>query len=82
MSAHAPLLRYLCEDPECCDNGCPSVTCRECKQDWPCQDWRGRHSRARVLAQYRYVARKHFPGDEVQVAYEVRQAERTLDAER
>lgn len=79
--AHAPLLMYLCTDPECCDNGCPHVSCRACKQDWPCADWRSRHNESQVRAQYRYVARKHFPGDERLVAYSVRRAMEALATE-
>jgi len=72
MTEHSPLLQYLCDDPDCCDNGCPDVTCRACGEDWPCADWRSRHSHARVVAQYRYTARKKWGGDDDQIAYEVR----------
>lgn len=69
---HAPHLRYLCEDPECCDNGCPTVTCRSCGEDWPCPDWRSRHTDGQIRGQIRYVARKRFPGDEHMIDYIVR----------
>ena len=69
---HAPRLEYRCEDPECCDNGCPDVSCRSCGQEWPCQDWRSRHTPSQINAQIRYTARKHFPGDEHMVEYIVR----------
>jgi hypothetical protein len=36
VSAHAPEVRYLCDDPDCCDDGCPRALCREDGQDWPC----------------------------------------------
>ena len=61
---HAPHLRYLCDDYECCDNGCPDVRCRACNQPWPCPAWRSRHTERQVIAQYRYRFRKHYPGDE------------------
>jgi len=69
---HSPDLRYLCPDPECCDNGCPHVSCRACHEDWPCTDWRSRHTDSQIRAQILYVARKHFPGDEDMVEYVVR----------
>ena len=71
---HAPHLRYLCDDPDCCDNGCPDVTCHACGANWPCPDWISRHSRTRVIAQHRWVARKQFPGDDRMVEYVVRRA--------
>ena len=70
--AHSPRLRYLCDDPDCCDNGCPQVLCRTSGGLWPCADWRSRHNSTQIIAEYRYVARKSFPGDEVQVAYDIR----------
>ncbi len=70
---HAPRLDYLCEEPDCCDNGCPVVTCRSCGQDWPCADWRSRHTLPQVLAQVRYVARKEYPGDPYMVEWAERQ---------
>lgn len=73
--AHAPQLRYLCEDPECCDNGCPDVSCRACTLEWPCPDWRARHTRRQIEAQVRYSARKHFPGDPHMWEYMVRRYE-------
>jgi hypothetical protein len=69
---YEPRLKYLYEDPECCDNGCPVVTCRVCGQDWPCPDFIAAHTDTQVLAQVRYVARKKFPGDPDQVEYETR----------
>ena len=60
---HVPHLRCLCDDYLCCDNGGPAVTCRSCSKDWPCPDWRSRHTSSQIYAQIRYVARKHFPGD-------------------
>ena len=69
---HSPALRYLCDDVDCCDNGCPSVRCRACGQDWPCPDWRERHTAAQINAQVRYVARKWYPSDPDMVEYIVR----------
>lgn len=66
---HAPKLDYLCDDPDCCYNGCPHVWCRSCGEDWPCSEWCGRHTEAQVLAQFRYAARKRFPGDIGMVEY-------------
>jgi hypothetical protein len=73
---HAPRLRYLCDDNECCDNGSPDVRCRACGHHWPCPDWRSRHTPGQVLAQVRWVARKRYPGDEEMVDYAVRQEAR------
>lgn len=75
---HAPHLRYLCDDYECCGNGCPIVTCRSCGQDWPCLDWQGRHTDSQVRAQVRYVARKDYPGDADMVEYTARQWTRAV----
>jgi len=69
---HAPRLRYLCHDYDCCDNGCPDVRCRNCGEKWPCPNWRARHTPSQVTAEVRWVARKHYLGDEAMVAYEVR----------
>jgi hypothetical protein len=66
---HAPLLVHLCEDWDCCDNGCPDVTCRSCGQDWPCLDWQGRHTLSQITAQRRYVLRKSWPDDPYMVQY-------------
>jgi len=55
---YAPRVDYLCDDPECCDNGCPVVTCKVCRKDWPCPDYREAHTAAQVMAQERYVDRK------------------------
>lgn len=72
---HAPTVKYLCDDYECCENGCPDVRCKACGQEWPCPDWRGRHARPQIEAQVRYVARKHFPDDPDMWAYCVRKYE-------
>lgn len=70
---HAPRVDYLCDDIDCCWNGCPVVLCRRCHQDWPCDDWRGRHTSSQIRAQVRYSARKHYPGDPDMVEYLARQ---------
>ena len=47
MSApYAPKLDYLCDDPDCCWNGCPDVTCKTCGEEWPCPDYRGPHAQS------------------------------------
>ncbi len=69
---HAPTLDYLCDDPDCCPNGCPRVTCRACGQEWPCADWRSRHTATQALAQHRYVARKWYGDDLDMVQYAAR----------
>jgi len=33
---HHPNRWYLCDDPDCCENGCPVLTCAVCQEDWPC----------------------------------------------
>ena len=71
-SPHAPHLQYNCDDYDCCDNGCPVVTCRACGRKWPCPDWRSRHTEAQVLAQCRYVARKWWRNDPDMVEYSAR----------
>lgn len=73
---YEPRLRYLCEDPECCDNGSPDVSCRVCGKEWPCPDFIAAHTDAQVLAQVRYVARKIYPGDPYMVGYMARQWKR------
>jgi hypothetical protein len=72
LAPHAPKLDYLCEDPDCCDNGCPHVSCRSCGKDWPCPDWRGRHTADQIRAQRRYVLRKSWPNDPEQVEWSLR----------
>lgn len=58
MSDYAPRLDYLCDDMDCCWNGCPVVTCRHCRKDWPCPDYIAAHTESQVEAQRRYVERK------------------------
>lgn len=73
MSApYAPKLDYLCDDPDCCWNGCPDVTCKTCGEEWPCPDYRAAHTPSQIAAQVRYVARKDYPGDPDMVEYTVR----------
>lgn len=60
---YAPRLYYACDDEECCDNGCPQVTCRVCGRVWPCPDYVAAHTPAQVEAQRRYVDRKWYPLD-------------------
>lgn len=55
---YAPMLRYVCDDPDCCSNGCPIVTCKVCGADWPCPDYQATHSVSQIEAQERYVRRK------------------------
>jgi hypothetical protein len=33
---HHPNRWYLCDDPDCCYDGCPILTCAVCSEDWPC----------------------------------------------
>lgn len=33
---HHPWRSYLCDDPDCCPNGCPQLTCAVCQERWPC----------------------------------------------
>jgi hypothetical protein len=73
---HAPKLDYLCEDPDCCDNGCPHVSCRSCGKDWPCPNWRGRHTACQVVAQRRYVLRKTWGNDLHMIEYSLRNQDR------
>ena len=74
-SPHAPTVAYLCPDYECCENGCPDVRCKACRQEWPCPGWRERHTRRQIEAQVRYVARKHVPDDPEMWDYYVRKYE-------
>lgn len=69
---HAPHLQYLCDDYDCCDDGCPVVTCRSCGQNWPCLDWRSRHTESQIQAQDRYVARKRYGADTYMIEYAVK----------
>ncbi len=69
---YAPLLEYLCEDPDCCDNGSPRVTCRVCGEDWPCSDYVDNHTAGQVTAQRRYVLRKVWGFDEQMIDYSLR----------
>jgi hypothetical protein len=78
---HSPKLQYLCEDPECCDNGCPVVECRSCGKDRPCPDWQSRHTETQIQAQDRYVARKHWGNDQYMIDYTVKRLS-TLRKER
>lgn len=68
-ASYAPKLQYLCEDPECCENGGPVVTCTACGQRWPCADYVASHTESATRRQARWVLRKHYPGDEEQVAW-------------
>lgn len=61
---YAPKLEYKCDDYECCDNGCPVVTCSTCGKDWPCPDYIEAHTDTQVRRQIRWVARTFDPGDE------------------
>lgn len=61
---YAPRLDYLCDDPECCENGCPIVTCRHCKHDWPCDDYINSHTPTQIEKEHRYVDRKSW-GDDI-----------------
>jgi len=54
---YAPKVTYSCDDPSCCDNGCPIVTCCHCGREWPCPDYVASHSEAQVNAQRRWVTR-------------------------
>jgi hypothetical protein len=69
---HAPRLEYQCDDYECCPNGCPTVTCRACAEEWPCTDWQSRHTESQIRAQDRYVARKVWGRDTHMIEYVVR----------
>ena len=73
MSKYAPRLDYLCDDPECCDNGCPRVSCRFCGKEWPCPDYIASHTPAQVEAQRRYVDRKWYMGDTDMVEWKATQ---------
>lgn len=55
---YRPRLSYLCDDPDCCPNGCPVVGCMVCGGEWPCSDYRAAHTPAQVARQVRYVERK------------------------
>lgn len=57
MSDYAPRVSYNCDDADCCPNGCPTVTCVHCGQEWPCRDYRDTHTDAQVKAQQRWVVR-------------------------
>lgn len=72
MTEYAPRLVYLCDDLDCCDNGCPHVTCRVCGKDWPCPDYIANHTPEQVEAQHRYVDRKDYPGEPEMVEYRAR----------
>lgn len=43
---HHPNRRYLCDDPDCCDDGCPVLICAVDGEDWPCTT-KQEHVRAR-----------------------------------
>lgn len=60
---YAPKLQYLCDDPLCCDNGCPDVTCHTCGEDWPCNDYRAAHTPAQIEAQLRWLDHLRFPNN-------------------
>lgn len=55
--SHRPKVRYLCDDPECCDDGCPRAFCREDGQPWPCEHRREKDSPTRVAAHVRWAER-------------------------
>lgn len=69
MSKYAPHLVYLCDDYDCCENGCPSVTCRYCGKEWPCADYIANHTPEQVESQHRYVDRKWYPREPEMVKY-------------
>lgn len=33
---HHPNRWHLCDDPDCCDDGCPVLTCAVDGENWPC----------------------------------------------
>lgn len=47
---HHPNRYYLCDDPDCCDNGCPVLTCAVCREDWPCATKREHVAQRRAAA--------------------------------
>jgi hypothetical protein len=61
---YEPQVDYVCDDPDCCPNGCPIVICKVCKKAWPCPDYRDAHTSAQVDAQRRWVERVWTRGDE------------------
>ena len=69
---YAPVIKYLCDDEECCENGCPAVTCKSCGKGWPCPDYIASHTPVQVEAQHRYVDRKWFGDDEGMLAYKAK----------
>jgi hypothetical protein len=60
---YEPRLIYRCDDPDCCENGCPSVTCLYCSEPWPCPEYVSAHTPAQVNAQRRWVVRTWWRGD-------------------
>ena len=52
---YEPRVTYLCDDPECCRNGCPVVDCIVCGKAWPCPDYVTAHTPAQVARQERWV---------------------------
>ena len=60
---YAPKLRYLCDDPRCCEDGCPEVRCRTCGEQWPCPDYIAAHTPTQVEAQHRWIDHVRFRND-------------------
>jgi hypothetical protein len=69
---YEPALRYACDDPDCCYNGCPTVTCRYCNKEWPCPDYRATHTPAQVNAQRRWVVRVWYRPDDGMIQWKYR----------
>lgn len=53
---YEPAVVWLCDDVECCYNGCPRLICKVCRSDWPCQDYIDNHDEPAINRQRRWVS--------------------------
>ena len=47
---HHPNRWHLCDDPDCCDDGCPVLTCAIDGEDWPCTTKREHVAKRKAMA--------------------------------
>ena len=61
---YSPKIVVLCEDEDCCSDGTEIVRCSFCKQDWPCDDYKDKHTEAQIEKEMRYADRIVHHNDE------------------
>ena len=54
---HAAEIVYLCDDPDCCEDGCPVALCKADREDWPCAHRRECDTPARTARNERWRQR-------------------------